>query len=105
MFSPGSNQSSPITEIHPVQDPDTMQGIDLATDPSTRSERHRQVYSEEDHEGNVLWSLRTADMKLISANADNRFLVGKPGGAYHAIAVKNLRAAAQRNRGLFDEDS
>ena len=48
-----------------------MQGIDLATDPRTRSQRHQQVYSEEDHEGNVLWSLRTSDMKLISANADN----------------------------------
>ena len=51
--------------------PENMQGMDLASDPSQRSARNREVYSEEDHEGNVLWSLRTADMKLISANAGN----------------------------------
>jgi len=36
-----------------------MQGIDLMTDGNARAEQNLEVYSEEDHEGNVLWSLRT----------------------------------------------
>jgi len=48
-----------------------MQGVDLALPYTARSEKDREVFSEEDHEGNVLWSLRTATMKLIEANADN----------------------------------
>jgi arylsulfatase A-like enzyme/uncharacterized membrane protein YbhN (UPF0104 family) len=51
--------------------PDSMQGIDLAAPAAERSEKDREVYSEEDHEGNVLWSLRTDEMKLISANPGN----------------------------------
>ncbi|MEE8167032.1 MAG: sulfatase-like hydrolase/transferase, partial [Myxococcota bacterium] len=51
--------------------PDGMQGIDLRRPFSTRLEKDRQVYSEEDHEGNVLWSLRTEDEKLIVANPGN----------------------------------
>ncbi|MHA7836552.1 MAG: sulfatase, partial [bacterium] len=51
--------------------PDNMQGIDLRTPYSTRLEKDRQVFSEEDHEGNVLWSLRTEDEKLIVANPGN----------------------------------
>jgi arylsulfatase A-like enzyme len=51
--------------------PPGMQGIDLAKAWSARSEKERQVYSEEDHEGNVLWSLRTTRMKLIEANEGN----------------------------------
>jgi arylsulfatase A-like enzyme/uncharacterized membrane protein YbhN (UPF0104 family) len=51
--------------------PETMQGIDLREPFSTRLEKDQQVFSEEDHEGNVLWSLRTEDEKLIVANAHN----------------------------------
>ena len=51
--------------------PETMQGIDLRAPFSTRAEKDQQAYSEEDHEGNVLWSLRTEDEKLIVANAHN----------------------------------
>jgi arylsulfatase A-like enzyme len=51
--------------------PDTMQGIDLRTPFSARSEKDQQVFSEEDHEGNVLWSIRTEDEKLIIANEGN----------------------------------
>jgi arylsulfatase A-like enzyme len=51
--------------------PETMQGIDLRTPFASRSEKDQQVFSEEDHEGNVLWSLRTEDEKLIIANANN----------------------------------
>jgi arylsulfatase A-like enzyme len=51
--------------------PESMQGIDLRAPFSTRLEKDRQVLSEEDHEGNVLWSLRTEDEKLIVANAGN----------------------------------
>jgi arylsulfatase A-like enzyme len=51
--------------------PPAMQGIDLMSDGANRSPKDREVYSEEDHEGNVLWSLRTKEMKLIVANEDN----------------------------------
>jgi uncharacterized protein (TIRG00374 family) len=51
--------------------PKTMQGVSLALESSVLSPKDREVFSEEDHEGNVLWSLRTRDWKLIRANADN----------------------------------
>ncbi len=54
-----------------VDVPATMQGIDLRAPFASRLEKDQQVYSEEDHEGNVLWSLRTEDEKLIVANAGN----------------------------------
>ena len=54
-----------------VEVPEGMQGIDLRSPFSTRLEKDRQVFSEEDHEGNVLWSLRTEDEKLIVANPGN----------------------------------
>jgi len=54
-----------------IEVPETMQGIDLRLPFASRLEKDRQVYSEEDHEGNVLWSLRTEDEKLIVANAHN----------------------------------
>jgi len=52
-----------------AQAPESMQGVDLAAGP--RSPKDLEIYSEEDHEGNVLWSLRTADQKLIVANPGN----------------------------------
>ncbi|HPG24722.1 MAG TPA: sulfatase-like hydrolase/transferase [Myxococcota bacterium] len=54
-----------------IEVPETMQGIDLRAPFSTRLEKDRQVFSEEDHEGNVLWALRTENEKLIVANAGN----------------------------------
>ena len=48
-----------------------MQGTDLATPYGERREKDREAFSEEDHEGNVLWSLRTTTMKLIEANEGN----------------------------------
>ena len=54
-----------------IEIPETMQGIDLRTPFSARLEKDQQVFSEEDHEGNVLWSLRTEDEKLIIANEYN----------------------------------
>jgi arylsulfatase A-like enzyme len=51
--------------------PAAMQGFDLAKPASSRAVKDREVFSEEDHEGNVLWSLRTRDTKLIHANAGN----------------------------------
>ena len=54
-----------------AQAPDSMQGVDLAADPSMLTPKDKQVFAEEDHEGNVLWSLRTRDWKLIQANPDN----------------------------------
>ena len=64
--------------------PETMQGIDLREPFSTRLEKDQQVYSEEDHEGNVLWSLRTEDEKLIVANPRNPR--GLPERAYYDIS-------------------
>jgi arylsulfatase A-like enzyme/uncharacterized membrane protein YbhN (UPF0104 family) len=51
--------------------PETMQGIDLRKPFSARLEKNQQVFSEEDHEGNILWSIRTEDEKLIIANPGN----------------------------------
>jgi len=51
--------------------PEAMQGTDLAIGYADRKESQREVFSEEDHEGNVLWSLRTRSMKLIEANEGN----------------------------------
>ena len=51
--------------------PDAMQGIDLMSEGTSRAAKDLEVYSEEDHEGNVLWSLRTKIMKLIQANPGN----------------------------------
>ena len=53
--------------------------------PSPRArEKDRQVFAEEDHEGNVLWSLRTEDEKLIVANPNNPR--GLPERAYYDVA-------------------
>ena len=51
--------------------PKTMQGVDLSVETALISPKDHEVFSEEDHEGNVLWSLRTRDWKLIHANLDN----------------------------------
>ncbi len=64
--------------------PESMQGIDLRTPFSARREKDRQVFAEEDHEGNVLWSLRTQDEKLIVANPNNPR--GLPERAYYDVA-------------------
>jgi arylsulfatase A-like enzyme len=54
-----------------VPAPDALQGVDLAGDLDARAEKDRIAFSEEDHEGNVLRSVRTTDWKLIEANAGN----------------------------------
>ncbi len=51
--------------------PAVMQGIDLRARGAGLAEKHRQVFAEEDHEGNVLWAMRTEEHKLIKANAGN----------------------------------
>jgi arylsulfatase A-like enzyme len=51
--------------------PAAMQGIDLAVLPAARLPEERMVFSEEDHEGNVLRSVRTRTWKWIEANAGN----------------------------------
>ena len=48
-----------------------MQGLDLVGGLERRSDKDRMAFSEEDHEGNVLRSIRSAEWKLIEANADN----------------------------------
>ena len=64
--------------------PESMQGVDLRNPFADRAERDRQVFSEEDHEGNVLWALRTEDEKLIVANPHNPR--GLPERAYFDVA-------------------
>ncbi len=51
--------------------PAAMQGIDLTTPAAGRAEKDRMSLAEEDHEGNVLRALRTAEWKLIDANPGN----------------------------------
>jgi arylsulfatase A-like enzyme len=51
--------------------PEAMQGLDLVRGFAGRSEKDRVAFSEEDHEGNVLRSLRSMDWKLIEANEGN----------------------------------
>jgi arylsulfatase A-like enzyme/uncharacterized membrane protein YbhN (UPF0104 family) len=50
--------------------PQSMQGIGLR-EAGARSEKDRMAFLEEDHEGNVLRGVRTAEWKLIEANPDN----------------------------------
>jgi arylsulfatase A-like enzyme/uncharacterized membrane protein YbhN (UPF0104 family) len=64
--------------------PEAMQGIDLRTPFAARLEKDRQVFAEEDHEGNVLWALRTDEEKLIVANPNNPR--GLPERAYYDVA-------------------
>ncbi len=51
--------------------PAAMQGLDLAGDLRQRNEAQRTVFSEENHEGNVLRAIRTERWKWIEANAGN----------------------------------
>ncbi len=51
--------------------PAAMQGIDLAQLPALRAPADQLVFSEENHEGNVLRSVRTKRWKWIEANAGN----------------------------------
>jgi arylsulfatase A-like enzyme/uncharacterized membrane protein YbhN (UPF0104 family) len=51
--------------------PPSMQGIDLARGLAGRSAPERMVFSEEDHEGNVLRAVRTEEWKWIEANPGN----------------------------------
>ena len=67
---------------------ETMQGVDLRTPFAGRLEKDQQVFSEEDHEGNVLWSLRTEDEKLIVANPNNPR--GLPERAYFDVSADPL---------------
>ncbi len=50
---------------------DAMLGVDLALTPDERPEPNRLVFSEEDHEGNVLRAVRTETWKYIEANEGN----------------------------------
>jgi arylsulfatase A-like enzyme len=67
-----------------ITTPDSMQGIDLREPYSARREKDQQVFSEEDHEGNILWSLRTEDEKLLVANPGNPR--GLPERAYFDVS-------------------
>ena len=60
-----------LAAVAGIEAPAAMQGIDLRTSSASRNAKQQEVYSEEDHEGNVLWSLRTRDRKLIAANEGN----------------------------------
>jgi arylsulfatase A-like enzyme len=60
-----------LLNVAGIEVPESMQGINLQKRYSMRLEKDRQVFSEEDHEGNILWSLRTEDEKLIVTNPGN----------------------------------
>ena len=74
-----------------------MQGVDLASDPSTRSERNLVVFAEEDHEGNVLRAIRTPGWKLIEANQ------GNPRGL-PAVELFDVTKDPGEARNLLDEE-
>jgi uncharacterized protein (TIRG00374 family) len=84
--------------------PVAMQGVDLLSDPATRPASAHEHYAQEDHEGNVLWSLRTRDAKLIVANPGNPrglperslFRVDEDPGEQHNLAGGELSALEQR---------
>jgi arylsulfatase A-like enzyme len=77
--------------------PDTMQGVDLRTPFASRLEKDQQVFSEEDHEGNVLWALRTEDEKLIVANPNNPR--GVPEREYFDVSSDPLEQDAYEDPG------
>jgi arylsulfatase A-like enzyme len=91
--SPGSTDSiAGLIDVAPTlaaiagaEVPPAMQGVDLRSSAASRSAKQREVYSEEDHEGNVLWSLRTLNRKLIGANEGNPR--GLPTREFFAIDV------------------
>jgi len=51
--------------------PTAMQGVDLTLGSDQRNADQNQVFAEEDHEGNVLWAIRTNDWKYLRANEGN----------------------------------
>jgi arylsulfatase A-like enzyme len=83
--------------------PAAMQGIDLAVPMAQRSEADRMVYAEEDHEGNVLRSIRTSEWKLIEANPGNPrglpdlelFAIGQDPKETQDVAPQNAPVTAE----------
>ena len=61
----------PLLTLAGATIPPAMQGTDLAVPMAQRSESDKMAYAEEDHEGNVLRSIRTDTWKLIEANPGN----------------------------------
>jgi len=51
--------------------PTEMAGVDLRLGADERPQRNQVIFSEEDHEGNVLRSVRTREWKYIEANEGN----------------------------------
>jgi arylsulfatase A-like enzyme len=86
--------------------PPAMQGVDLALSEAERPERSRRVFSEEDHEGNVLRSVRTQQWKWIEANPGNPrglapeelFHVAEDPGERHDLAKQRPEAVADLRR-------
>ena len=52
-------------------EPRSTHPADSLAAPTVFSDARAQHYAEEDHEGNVLWSLRTREWKIIHTNAGN----------------------------------
>ncbi|MBW2398613.1 MAG: sulfatase-like hydrolase/transferase [Deltaproteobacteria bacterium] len=92
--------------------PEAMQGLDLVRGFAGRSEKDRVAFSEEDHEGNVLRSLRSMDWKLIEANEGNPRglasaelfdIVRDPGETENRIAEQTAVAGELRARADANE--
>lgn len=58
-----------ILDVAGLAVPEVFQGLSLL--PDTDTPRAEVIFAEEDHEGNVLQSIRTAHRKLVVANEDN----------------------------------
>jgi arylsulfatase A-like enzyme len=86
--------------------PSAMQGIDLARLPAARAPGEQMVFSEENHEGNVLRSVRTRAWKWIEANPDNPrglaerelFRVEMDPGETENLAARETGLAAEMSR-------
>jgi arylsulfatase A-like enzyme/uncharacterized membrane protein YbhN (UPF0104 family) len=61
-----------LIDVAGAEPPERMQGVSLYVSARDRAAKDRQHFAEEDHEGNVLWSLTDEQMnKLIVANQDH----------------------------------
>ncbi len=88
-----------IIDVAGAAQPERMQGVSLYVSEADRSSKDRQHFAEEDHEGNVLWSLTDETM--------NKVIVVENGGAHRELpdaAVYDLDDDPDEARNLAEDD-